>query len=56
MGKSPKKSETQLEPDAWPHFERFIREIAKAAPQHRKAKSTAKPKKRKVAIVSVSKA
>jgi hypothetical protein len=28
----------ELEPDAWPRFERFIRDIAKAGPQHRTAK------------------
>lgn len=25
----------ELEPDAWPRFERFIRQITKAGPQHR---------------------
>jgi hypothetical protein len=28
--------EVELEPDAWPRFEQFIRDIAKAGPQHRK--------------------
>jgi hypothetical protein len=28
----------ELEPDAWPRFERFIRDIAKAGPQHRTVK------------------
>jgi hypothetical protein len=46
MAKPLKKSrlvgEVKLEPDAWPRFERFIRDIAKAGPQHRKAKPKAK--------------
>jgi hypothetical protein len=29
-------AETELVPDAWPRFEKFIREIVKAGPQHRK--------------------
>jgi hypothetical protein len=29
-------AEIELVPDAWPRFEKFIREIAKAGPQHRK--------------------
>jgi hypothetical protein len=38
-----KKPELELHPDAWPRFERFIREVAKAGPQHRTAtKSKAK--------------
>jgi len=32
----------ELEPDAWPRFERFTSVIAKAGPQHRR--SVAKPK------------
>jgi hypothetical protein len=32
-------------PDAWPHFEQFIRDIAKAGPQHRKSKSKTKSSK-----------
>jgi len=36
-----KQKRIELEPDAWPRFERFIRDIAKAGPQHR----TTKPKK-----------
>jgi hypothetical protein len=39
MGTSKKKvqklDEVELVPDAWPRFEKFIREIAKAGPQHR---------------------
>jgi hypothetical protein len=31
----------ELVPDAWPRFERFIHDIAKAGPQHRKAKPKA---------------
>lgn len=33
---SREKKEIELHPDAWQRFERFIREIAKAGPQHRK--------------------
>jgi len=33
-----KQERIELKPDAWPHFERFIRGIAKAGPQHRKGK------------------
>ncbi len=38
MAGSPKKRnpEIELEPDAWPRFERFIKEVTKAGPQHRK--------------------
>jgi hypothetical protein len=54
MAKSPKESKTdkiklvevELEPDAWPRFERFIKQAAKAGPQHRTAK---KPKRKKKA-------
>jgi hypothetical protein len=35
-------AEIELVPDAWPRFEKFIREIAKAGPQHRVP--TVKPK------------
>jgi hypothetical protein len=46
MGKRSKKvqdsSDIELVPDAWPRFERFIRDIAKAGPQHRKAKPKSK--------------
>jgi hypothetical protein len=35
--KSVKSAEVELEPDAWPRFERFVRDIAKAGPQHRTA-------------------
>lgn len=37
-----KQERIELEPDAWPRFERFIRQIAKAGPQHRKAKPKTK--------------
>jgi hypothetical protein len=37
--------EVELEPDAWPRFEQFIRDIAKAGPQHRTAKSADRKKK-----------
>jgi hypothetical protein len=34
-------AEIELVPDAWPRFEKFIRDIVKAGPQHR---APAKPK------------
>jgi hypothetical protein len=37
----PRTQEVELVPDAWRRFERFVRNIAKAGPQHR----AAKPKK-----------
>jgi hypothetical protein len=37
MGSRKARDEIELEPDAWPRFERFIRDIAKAGPQHRTA-------------------
>ena len=43
MKKSQKATGVELQPDAWPRFERFIRDIAKAGPQHR----TAKPKEKR---------
>jgi hypothetical protein len=47
MAKPPKKSQAQpdieLVPDAWPKFERFIREVVKAGPQHRVAKPKTRP-------------
>jgi len=45
MAKHSKKTQTsdiELVSDAWPRFERFIRDIAKAGPQHRKAKPKGK--------------
>jgi hypothetical protein len=51
MAATPKAKDIELHPDAWPRFERFIRDIAKAGPQHRKGKpkseSAESPKKRK---------
>jgi len=40
----PKNSEYKpdLYPDAWQRFERFIRDIAKAGPQHRIGKTSRK--------------
>ena len=54
MAKSPKESKTdkikpvevELEPDAWPRFERFIKQAAKAGPQPRKKTTKAKPTKK----------
>jgi hypothetical protein len=42
----------ELEPDAWPRFERFIKAIARAGPQHKKTPSDApaaspKPRRKK---------
>jgi hypothetical protein len=40
-----KSEAVELEPDAWPRFERFIKQVAKAGPQHRpspKVKTKAK--------------
>ncbi|MGD0027260.1 MAG: hypothetical protein ABSC37_22005 [Xanthobacteraceae bacterium] len=42
--------EIELKPDAWPRFERFIRDIAKAGPQHRTAKPKSKARKPKSQI------
>jgi hypothetical protein len=36
MKGKPPRSEIELVPDAWTRFEKFIREIVKAGPQHRK--------------------
>ena len=42
------RAEIELVPDAWPRFEKFIREIVKTGPQHRapttKPKAKAAPK------------
>jgi hypothetical protein len=36
MAKTPNKSsDIELVPDAWPRFERFIKQIAKVGPQHK---------------------
>jgi hypothetical protein len=40
-----RQKELKLLPDAWPRFERFIRDIAKAEPQHRKPKPKTKSSK-----------
>jgi hypothetical protein len=50
MAKPPKKTksdELELEPDAWPRFEWFIKAAAKAGPQHREAKPKPKPAARR---------
>jgi hypothetical protein len=51
MAKTTHAKDVELLPDAWPRFERFIRGIAKAGPQHRKAKAKGakakSPKKKK---------
>jgi hypothetical protein len=39
------KKEIELVPDAWPRFERFIKQIAKAGPQHKAVKKTKAKKK-----------
>jgi len=33
----------ELVPDAWARFERFVKDIAKAGPQHRVAKTKIRP-------------
>ncbi len=45
MAKAPKKDQPALEdvelvPDAWPRFEKFVRDIAKAKPKHKTAEDT----------------
>jgi hypothetical protein len=48
MAKSHPEKEIELVPDAWPRFERFIKQIAKAGPQHKTvAKKAKKPKPKK---------
>ena len=46
MAKSPKKKSPALEivPNAWPRFERFIKEVAKAGPRPRQAPKNVTPK------------
>jgi hypothetical protein len=44
--KATKKPDIELVPDAWPRFEKFIKEAAKAGPQHRSGKNPAPPSKR----------
>jgi len=44
MAKSGKKTDIELYEDAWPRFERFIRDVAKAGPQHRVKDQKAKRK------------
>lgn len=41
-----KAQSIDLLPDAWPRFERFIKEVVKAGPQHRKVKLAKKRKAR----------
>jgi len=38
MAKSDRKKELEFYPDAWQRFETFIRDVAKAGPQHRTSK------------------
>jgi hypothetical protein len=51
MAKSKSASDViELVPDAWPRFERFIKQIAKAGPQHKpKPHSEMKVGKKKAA-------
>lgn len=44
MGKPSRGENIELESDAWQRFERFVRAVAKAGPQHRKP--TEQPPKR----------
>jgi predicted transposase YdaD len=55
MAQKPKKEivqELELVPDAWPRFERFIKHIAKAGPQHKTSemKVAKKPSKKKTTV------
>ena len=47
MAKPPKRKmkyvEIELVADAWPRFKQFIRDVAKAGPQHRPSKSKMRP-------------
>lgn len=45
MAKPPKKAQASVElvTDAWPKFERFIKGIVKAGPQHRAPKAKTRP-------------
>ena len=52
MAKSPKRPkqdqpEVELVSGAWPKFEGFIRDVAKAGPQHRQAPKSVTPKRPK---------
>lgn len=50
MAKAPKKEpsleDIELVPDAWPRFEKFIKEIAKAPPKHKTSEDKPKTTKR----------
>ena len=46
MVRSSKNQDIELVPDAWPRFEKFIREIVKAGPQHRDTSVKGGPKHR----------
>jgi hypothetical protein len=54
--KSGKAHEVELEPDAWPRFERFVHDIAKAGPQHKAVKAATKVKRRSQKTVSTKSA
>ncbi len=47
MTKAPKKEpsleDVELVPDAWPLFEKFVRDIAKSPPKHKTADTKPKP-------------
>ncbi len=45
MSKPPRKAKAEVEfvPDAWAKFERFVKGIVKAGPQHRAAKAKTRP-------------
>ncbi len=45
--KKPKLEEIEIEPGAWPRFERFIRDVAKAGPQHKQTPKNVPPKRPK---------
>jgi hypothetical protein len=41
--KMAKKSEIERDRDAWPRFEQFVRDVARAGSKHRIAKPKARP-------------
>jgi len=47
MAKSDPTKRLELDPDAWPRFEQFVRALAKSPPQHRNKPHKPKGKKRK---------
>jgi hypothetical protein len=44
--RQPKESEIELHPDAWERFTEFVKQIAKAGPQHREKKGAPNDRQR----------